>query len=175
MIIETQRLIIRIPNLEDAEVINAGIIESIDELKYFLPWAQNKPSLEETRNNLVDALKQIESKKDIRLLIFHKNGEFIGSSGLHKIDWRIPKAEIGYWIRTSKTGNGYAKEAVDAITNHGINIMGIKRLEIIVSDSNKKSWQIPEKLGYLLEGILRKHRINPDGSIDNTRYYAKVV
>jgi RimJ/RimL family protein N-acetyltransferase len=66
-------------------------------------------------------------------------------------------------------------EAVNAIMNYGINELGLKRIEIICSGSNIKSRRIPERLGFTLEGILKNHRINNDGTIDDTVYYAKVI
>ena len=32
--------------------------------------------------------------------------------GLHRIDWAVPKFEIGYWARTSHAGRGYITEDV---------------------------------------------------------------
>lgn len=170
----TERLIIRYPTLADADVLNASIIESLPELRKYMSWANHIPPMSETRNNLESALLLISTKQDLRFLIFSKDNDFIGSSGLHKIDWQIKKAEIGYWIRTSKSGCGLMTEAVNAITNYGINELGLKRIEIVCSGSNAKSRRIPERLGYTLEGVLKNHRINNDGSIDDTVYYAKL-
>lgn len=30
--------------------------------------------------------------------------------GLHQTDWSLPKTEVGYWLRTSDVGKGYASE-----------------------------------------------------------------
>ncbi|HEX3133431.1 MAG TPA: GNAT family protein, partial [Planctomycetota bacterium] len=99
-------------------------------------------------------------------------GELVKSSGLHQVDWRIPKAEIGYWANKRYTGQGFITEAVAAITRHGHRVMGLRRIEIIVSDRNERSWRIPERLGYTREAVLQHHRVNPDGRTDNTRLYA---
>jgi len=176
MTLFTERLIIRHPKISDAAILNSSIIESIRELRKYMSWANEIPTLSDTRNNIENAIRLIEANEDIRFLIFSKNNnDFIGSSGLHKIDWRIKKAEIGYWIKTSKSGNGFMTEAVNAIMNYGINELGLRRIEIINSGSNIKSRRIPERLDFTLEGILKNHRINNDGTIDDTVYYAKVV
>jgi ribosomal-protein-serine acetyltransferase len=175
MTIFTERLIIRHPKISDAVALNSAIIESIRELKKYLAWANKIPSTSDTQNNIENAIRLIETNADVRFLIFSKDNDFIGSSGLHKIDWQIKKAEIGYWIRTTKSGNGFMTEAVNAIANYGINELGLQRIEIVCSGSNTKSRRIPEKLGFTLEGILKKHRINGDGTIDDTVYYAKVI
>ena len=175
MTIFTERLIIRHPETSDAATLNSSIIESINELRKYMPWVNEIPSILDTQNNIENAIKLIEKNEDIRFLIFSKNNDFIGSSGLHRINWRIKKAEIGYWIKTSQSGNGLMTEAVNAIMNYGINQLSLKRIEIICSGSNIKSRRIPERLGFTLEGTLKNHRINNDGTIDDTVYYAKVA
>ena len=175
MAILTERLIIRHPKISDAAALNSSIIESINELRKYMPWVNQVPSVLDTQNNIENAIKLIDANQDIRFLIFSKNNDFVGSSGLHRIDWQIKKAEIGYWIKTSQSGHGLMTEAVNAIANYGINELGLRRIEIICSGSNTQSRRIPEKLGFTLEGILKNHRINNDGTIDDTIYYAKVV
>ena len=175
MILTTERLIIRPPQRSDAVALNAAILESMVELRKYMIWANQIPSLADTQNNIENAIQLIKANMDIRFLIFSKDNAFVGASGLHKIDWQIKKAEIGYWIRTSMSGKGLMTEAVEAIANYGFNELGLRRIEIIVSGSNSKSKHIPERLGFTLEGRLRNHRINNDGTIDDTLYYAKVI
>ena len=121
------------------------------------------------------AIKMTGEKKDIRLLIFSHNGDFIGSSGLHKNDWRIPKAEIGYWIRTRKSGKGYATEAVRAISDYALHRLRFRRIEILISGSNKRSLGVVERLRFPLEGVLKMERVNPDGTVDDTHIYARIA
>lgn len=174
--IESERLIIRTPVIEDHIAVNQAIVKSLPELRTYMPWADKAPTLEETKINLQQAIELAEKDVDIRLLAFSReNGKFISSSGLHKIEWRIPRAEIGYWVRTTECGKGYAFETAQAITDYAMRELKFRRLEIIVSESNVKSWKIAEKLGYTLEAKQPLQRVNPDGSIDGTRLYAKVT
>ena len=36
-------------------------------------------------------------------------------TGLHTIDWSVPKSEIGYWVRTTSTGRGFATETTNVL------------------------------------------------------------
>jgi ribosomal-protein-serine acetyltransferase len=173
--IETPRLIIRTPLIGDAPAINSAIHESAAHLRQWMPWAQSLPTIEQTTANLAEAIQRAEQDLDYRLLVCDRGGQLLGSSGLHAIDWQIPRAEIGYWIHQRHIGCGYAGEAVDAITRHAAGVMGMRRIELLISDSNRRSCRIPERLGFALEGVLREHRINPDGRRDHTRIYAHIA
>ena len=48
---ETERLIIRAPRPDTGALVNAAVLESFEELRVWMPWAQTKPSLEESEEN----------------------------------------------------------------------------------------------------------------------------
>jgi RimJ/RimL family protein N-acetyltransferase len=112
--IETERLIVRPPRFGDGPAVNAAIRESIAELRPWMPWAQTEPTIEETEANLRNAVAKFAAREDLRLQLHLKDGTFVGSSGLHRIDWTVPKFEIGYWVSTPFAGKGYVSEAVAA-------------------------------------------------------------
>ncbi|WP_255266623.1 GNAT family N-acetyltransferase [Bacillus cereus] len=97
-------------------------------------------------------------------VIYHKGtNDFIGTASLYGINWKISKCEIGYWINTQFSGNGYMTEAVSELTNLGFQLLKFRRIEIRCESNNIKSRTIPEKLGFELEGILS----NEDLSVDD--------
>ena len=53
--------------------------------------------------------------------------------------------------------------------------MGFRRVEILISGSNKKSLGVVERLGIPLEGVLKMERVNPDGTVDDTHIYAWIA
>jgi RimJ/RimL family protein N-acetyltransferase/uridine phosphorylase len=171
----TPRLIIRSPLLSDAAAIHAAVHASGPELAAWMPWANPLPTLAHVTTNLAEAIAGTAADNDYRLLLTTHDGAIIGSSGIHAVNWAVPRGEIGYWLDSRHAGQGYAREATAAITAYARDVMGLRRIEIIVSDGNARSWRIPEHLGYTLEGILREHRINPDGWRDHTRIYACVT
>ncbi|WP_409288063.1 GNAT family N-acetyltransferase [Peribacillus sp. SCS-37] len=164
--IETERLILRAPHpAGDGNVVHPAIKESINELKQWLAIFQTIPTVEETeillRNAYIDFLK----RESFRYLIFQKGpNHFIGTASLHRINWKIPKCEIGYWIDSQFSGNGYMTEAVSELTKFGFQEFKFKRIEIRCESKNLKSRAIPEKLGFNLEGILRNDDLSADGT-----------
>jgi ribosomal-protein-serine acetyltransferase len=86
---ESERLTIRAPRLRDAAEVSAAVRESIEELRPWMPWAQEPPSMEATRANQLRARRKYLAGKDFRLNIFLKGTEtFVGGSGLRTTDDR---------------------------------------------------------------------------------------
>ncbi|UAL50903.1 GNAT family N-acetyltransferase [Metabacillus dongyingensis] len=174
--ITTERLCIRAPRPGDGKEVNAAINESMNELKPWMPFAQKPPTLEETEANIRQSCAKFILREDLRLLIFNrKKGHFIGSTGFHRMDWDVPKVEIGYWISTKYAGKGYMTEAVEALTLFAVKEFGAKRVEIRCDPENIRSRRIPEKLGFILEGVLRQDDVSADGmSLRNTCVFSKI-
>lgn len=174
--LETERLLIRAPQTTDAKCVWQAIHESQEALQQWMPWAQKLPKLAETEENIRQSVADYITRKDLRLLLFLKEtGEFVGSSGLHRINWTIPKFEIGYWLTIKMEGKGYMTEAVEAITEMAFEQLGARRVEIRCDEENVKSRLIPERLDYSLEAILHHDQLSMDGKdLRNTCIYAKI-
>lgn len=172
--IVTDRLLIRGPRIGDGAIVNEAIAESIDELRPWMPWAQTLPTPDETEANIRRAMGRFTTREDLRLQVLLKDGTFIAGSGLHRIDWAVPKFEIGYWLRTSCCGKGYMTEAVRAIASMAFEKLGANRVEIRCDNQNAKSWRLAERAEFPLEGIFRNDCVDHNGKPRDTRVYAKV-
>src|SRR5699024_9044949 len=161
----SERLYIRLPKPGDAKVVYPAQMASMDKLKTWMAWAQKDQSKEELEVNIRNAHFQFLKRENMRLHVFLKEtGEFVGCSGLHRINWEIPKFEIGYWIDSRMSGNGYMTEAVERVAVFAFTELGAKRVEIRCDSKNKKSRGIPERLNFELEGILKHDDLSVDGS-----------
>lgn len=172
----TERLYIRAPRPGDGKAVNDAVNESMNELKPWMPFAQKPQTIEDTEANLREACGKFIMREDLRLLIFDRNlGHFIGSTGFHRMDWNVPKVEIGYWISTKHGGNGYITEAVETLTKFAVTQFGAKRVEIRCDPENIRSRRIPEKLGFILEGVLRQDSMSADGkTLRDTCVFSKI-
>lgn len=170
---ETERLVIRQPLPGDGKLVYEAKMESLRELQQWMPWADDQTSEEETEVNIRQAYIQFLERSDLRFHLFERESmQFIGSSGLHRIDWQIRKFEIGYWCRTRFTGKGYITEAVKGITVFAFQFLEANRVEIRCDEKNTRSRKVAERVGYQLEGILRNHEFSVDGHLRNTCIYA---
>ncbi len=173
--IKTPRLILRPPHVKDAPVVNEAILESFDRLSKWLDWADHRPTLEETEENLQIMYSRWLSREDLPFCIFDRiTGNYIGETGLHKIDWSLPRCEIGYWVRTSYSGKGIAIESTHALLLYALKELNAVRVEIKCDEDNIKSRRIPEALSFVEEGILRRHRRKlQSAALANTVIYAR--
>ena len=173
--VTSERLLLRSPRLEDAMALYYGVRESLPELKPWMPWATDDYNLVGCERDLREAIAAFVTGKDLRYHIFERsNGELLGSTGLHRIDWRVPRFEIGYWLRSSKTGAGYVTEAVRALAAMAFEELGANRVDIRCDDRNLASAAVAERCGFELEAILRNWTVAGDGTLAHERVYRRL-
>ncbi|MFA9559275.1 GNAT family N-acetyltransferase [Evansella sp. AB-rgal1] len=172
----TERLLIRMPRPGDGKVVHEAMTASMEELKPWMPFAQKEQTVEEVEQNIREAHAKFLTREDLRLLVFHKEtGEYIASSGLHRIDWDVPKFEIGYWIDTRQSGKGYITEAAGRIAEFAFEEFKARRVEICCDEKNIRSRAVAERLGFSLDVILKHDDVSADGTeLRNTCIYSKI-
>ena len=173
-VLESERLVLRCPRTEDAPAVLAAIRESFDELHAWMPWAERLPSLDEQHRHVRDSRRRFEAREDFAFYLFERaGGDFVGGSGLHRIDWSVPRFEIGYWLRTSRRGRGYAAEAARALAAVAFERLGAERVEIRTDTRNERSRRVAEAAGFELEGVLRRDA-RQLGALRDTAVYARI-
>jgi len=177
-ILTTPRLILRCARAADAPLMNAAVIESMEALRPYMPWAQLEPSLAQSEADCRRMQAKFLLREDLPMLMFERDADgneagFVGGTGLHRIDWQVRRFEIGYWCRSSRVGQGLVGEAVEAITRCAFEQLRARRIEVRTDDGNERSWRVAERAGFTLEGVLRCQSLTPTGEPRDTRVYAK--
>jgi RimJ/RimL family protein N-acetyltransferase len=174
--LDTERLTLRAPAAGDGPANYAAIADSLDELRPWMPWACELLSVETQEAVMRRAHADFVARTDLMLLIFLKGtGTMIGSTGLHRIDWRVPRFEIGYWLRTGYTGRGYMTETVHAVAGFAFDTLGARRVEIRCDQANTRSAAVAQRCGFELEGILHNHtRHHLTDALINMMVFARV-
>jgi len=103
------------------------------------------------------------------LVELRDSGKPVGICGLLKRDY-LQDVDVGFALRESYRGQGYAFEAAQAAMRHGQEDLGISRIVAITSPDNRASMKVLRKLGLEFERNLRI----PDQSRD-TRLFTPVV
>src|SRR6266498_3640156 len=156
--IDTERLILRVPRIDDALVIFAGWAQDKAVTRY-LTWRPHQ-RIEQTQEFVQSCLSAWEYETRFPYMITLKeNDKVIGM-----IDPRIegPKVGIGYVAARAHWGNGYITEATRAIVEWAFQQPSIYRVYATTDVENVASQRVLEKVGMQCEGILRKYIIHPN-------------
>ncbi|HEY7591554.1 MAG TPA: GNAT family protein [Actinophytocola sp.] len=87
-------------------------------------------------------------------------GALVGSFVLIR---RLPGVlELGYWTAPDQRGHGFAVEAAKALCDWGFATLGAHRIEWWAMVGNTASRAVAERLGFTMEGMLRR-RLVVDG------------
>ena len=175
----TERLVVRVPRAGDGTAVNAAVCVSHAELAPWMPWAATLPSVDESEAYCRRAHAKFLLREDLAMFVFaggadDREGELVGATGLHRIDWPLRSFEIGYWRRTGCEGRGFMTEAVRAMARMAFDALDARRVEIRMDDRNVASWQLAERAGFTLEALLRFDSLTPAGEPRSTRIYARV-
>ncbi len=170
-----ERIIMRPHRLEDFDAIWENIQESRDELRPWLPFA-DEPS-EDLRDWLARALAKWITRELLDMAIVEReSGHIVGDIGLmvKPHGWDIGSFEIGYWLRTSAAGHGYMSEAVRLVTDFAFEHLNANRVMIRCDAENTRSAAVPQRLGFTLEGRMRRDFAAPDGKIRDTLVFSLI-
>ena len=144
IVFETPRLVLRRFTLEDAQLL-LDLNSDPEVLKYVheMPLRTEEQSLK-ILNEII--LPQYKNKLGRWAIHLRDGGSFIGWCGLK----RIPETgviDLGYRLKKSDWGNGYAFEAAEHTLTYGFNTLG---LDLVIGQAhieNLASLRILEKLG----------------------------
>lgn len=156
--IETERLVLRRPRMEDAPAIFNGWAQDPEVTRY-LTWRPHQ-RIEQTEEFLRGCLTAWDHETRFPYMItLQKTGEVIGM-----IDPRIevPRMGIGYGAARAYWGKGYIPEATYAIIDWAFQQPAIFRVYATTDVENVASRRVLEKVGMQCEGILRKYILHPN-------------
>lgn len=119
------------------------------------------------------ALDQLDRKTSIPFIIFDKRKQqYAGCTRYMHIGWENKVLHIGStWIGREFQGTGLNSHMKDLMLSHAFETMGFDKVEFRIDERNLQSRMAVEKLGAVLEGILRKNIYLLDGFKRNTCCY----
>jgi len=156
--IETGRLVIRCYEpATDAPLLKEAIDSSLDHLRPWMPWAANEPQPLEEKVELLRSFRaDFDADENYAYGVFSRDElRQLGGCGLHPRGGPA-SLEIGYFIRADALRQGYATELTAVLTRAAFDVCGVERVDIQIDPANERSAGVPRKLGFTLEGTLRK-------------------
>jgi RimJ/RimL family protein N-acetyltransferase len=149
----------------------AAVRESLPEVSRWLAWCDENYSIDESRHFI--AARKLASQGDewYSFGVFEKSsGVFVGGVGLNFINRVHQFGNLGYWVRTSATGRGFATRATRLAARFGFEQLGLRRIEIVAAIGNTASQRVAEKAGAIRECVARKRLLIQDESHDAVIY-----
>jgi RimJ/RimL family protein N-acetyltransferase len=135
----------------DIDRLMEAIASSLPELRAFMPWAQELPSVD-AELEFLHKMDEAFEAGTIFSYGMHELGQstVVGACGLHI---RGPDlAEIGYWVRSDRHRRGYATASARALTAAAFaQLPELASVCIAMDSANLASAGVPPKLGYRMD------------------------
>jgi ribosomal-protein-serine acetyltransferase len=144
-----------LPQQHHAEEITAVVLENLDELKPWMPWATDDYAIDSAREFISQNLKRLAESGCFAVSVVW-NGKNVGSVGFHNLDTDNKSAHIGYWLAKEAQGKGLITRCCRVLIDYLFDELNLNRIQINCNVENVKSRAIPERLGFQLEGIHRQ-------------------
>lgn len=162
--IRTEQFVLRRPTLSDVDAIYEAVLESCDQLAPWMPWCLDGYTRKDAVSRIAVVDDKWESGTEYTYMVFDLNNEqrVLGSVGLPQVYFDQRRAELGYWVRTSHTGQGLATAVSREAARQAFTSLRVQRVEILVSVGNDASRRVAEKTGATYEGILRRRNCYAD-------------
>jgi RimJ/RimL family protein N-acetyltransferase len=97
-------------------------------------------------------------------------GEKLGSIGIKITNREAKIAEIGFMIKPSAQGKGFAGEALNIVKNYALSKLNLNKLVATCSVNNAGSFKLLEKHGFIREGCLKQNVIIKGKYVDDYIY-----
>jgi RimJ/RimL family protein N-acetyltransferase len=145
---------------EDVEPLYEAVRESVKQLCHWMVWCHANYSIEDSRSFVWSSERDWDRADRYSFVIEDtRDGSLVGSVGLSSIVSAHRFANLGYWVRTSRTRQGIARAAVVLAAGFAFERLGLERLELIIPVSNEASRRVAERAGAHCEGLLRKRLV----------------
>ena len=120
------------------------------------------------------ALSERENGNQYPFVIRHKETQkLIGSTRFFEIYPSDKKLEIGWtWITKEFWGTSINLECKLLLLTYCFEVLKTNRVQLKTKDNNFRSRKAIEKIGGVFEGVLRKDKIQNDGTTRNAAYYS---
>lgn len=113
--------------------------------------------------------KNIENSNRIDV-VFEENSEIVAMGGLTRIDTVSKKAELYILVNPFLHSKGIGTKATRLLCKYGFENLNIEKIFLVTNESNLAAQKVYEKIGFKLEGRLRKETI-VNNQIEDRLYY----
>ena len=126
---------------------------------------------------VADALRRRDDGIDLPFVMLDRaQNSIIGETRLIDYAPEHRQIEIAWtWLAPDAWGQGYGTESKLLLLRYCFEELDVIRVVITAHSDNVRARQHLEHLGATLEGVLRQHRIMPDGHVRDSAFYSVIA
>jgi len=162
---------LRLLEESDADDIFKIINTERDYLGEWLPFVAFTQQLEDSQAFVQSVLSVDEAHRD-PIFTIRCQDQCIGLIGFKGTDYGNHKTELGYWLSESYQKKGIVTRSVIALCEWAFEKLFINRIQIKCAVGNIPSKNIPQRLGFQLEGIERAGELLSNGCYTDLEIYS---
>lgn len=159
-----------IPELSMAEEVFRLVDSDRSHLRTFLSFVDRSVDVTSQVNYFKMKMTGAANGTD-KLFFIASNNKIIGCIDLHHIDSHTGKAEIGYWIHSSYSGQNIISKAVKRLCTYSFEVLELNKLSIFADVENIASNKVAIKNGFKLVGVKVQDEVIHDQYRDMNEYY----
>ncbi len=154
--IETERLILREMTPSVFDLLFGGSVSESELMHIFGFLTQEELDVQRTKYH--QGMATFNKSFLYYYLTEKVGGRNIGWCGFHTWYLQHLRAELGYGITVeTEKRKGLMSEALKPIMHQGFKVMNLQRVEAFASPRNEPSVKLLKNLGFVNEGLMRKH------------------
>jgi len=161
--LQVDELVLRAPVEADIETVAPAFLDPDVGGEASLPPVD----AETLRGMFRDQLPQLRELGLMSPYVIVEGETILGGASLHHFDPMRDAVEVGYWLFASARGRGIATRSVRALVEHAF-ANGIYRVEAHVRVGNERSENVLARLGFVREGVKRRHLRHGGERVDAT-------
>lgn len=154
---------------DDAEELTLLIDRNRTYLREWLPWLDSSTNIIDTARFVGRSMEQAADDNGLTLGIICDT-KLVGVIGQHYVDTLNRRTEIGYWLDAGHQGRGIVTAATARLTDYAFRQQDCNRVMLHCAAGNLKSRAVPERLGFVQEGVLREAEWLYDHYVDLVVY-----
>lgn len=155
LLLETERLVLRLPALTDAEKIQVLVNDRrIAETTLNIPY----PYPDDMALHWVNAIHgALATGRGVTFMLVRKSDNVLMGAISFRENPSLSQAEVGYWLGVAYWGQGYMTEAVRRVIEYVFEERNLNRVYATHFTTNPASGRVMQKAGMRYEGTQREH------------------
>jgi ribosomal-protein-serine acetyltransferase len=168
-----KNIVLKQLELTDTPDIFNTIDTQREHLGPWLPFVETTKQLSDTHAFVESVVNSPKDRMEYTFTI-RVNGRMAGLIGFKDTDRANRKTEIGYWLSRDFLGRGIMSRSVSTLCDFAFRELDMNRIQIKCALANTPSRNIPQRLGFKLEGIERAGELLTGGVFTDLAVYSRL-